>query len=75
MEVGEPGEDLSENEFDAEDLTGFDWNETLEDNHRLFELEEDNSDVKGQGQHGGGGSAASESVSLQGDTVFVKEEV
>jgi hypothetical protein len=93
LEAGESDEDFSENESEnesdsSENPTDFDWNDNLEDDHGLVELEEDDlvdkpdrgEKTKGPGErvvgHDGGESGArSELLSLQGNAIVGKEEL
>jgi hypothetical protein len=96
VEAGEPDEDFSENESEnesdsSENPVDFDWNDTLEDDHGLVELEEDGPVdkpdrgektrgpgervVNDQGQDGAEGGAPSGLLSLQGDAIVAKEEL
>jgi hypothetical protein len=87
----ESDENFSEGESDSEDLKGLDWNDMIEDDHELLELEEDNPAdeldrgenngeseervVNDHGQDDGEIGAPSELLSLQGDAIVAKEEL
>jgi hypothetical protein len=91
VEDVESDENFSEGDSDSEDLTGLDWNDTLEDDHDLLELEDDNPAdeldrgektggsgervANDQGQDGGEIGAPSGLFSLQGDAIVDKEEL